>query len=102
MKAPELEYRAKLSQVAFAPLPRLAFDGIMSPNVGDDTPHGIANRWMLEGIERWMRRHAAELPIDPSAPLLPQLPRLSDASLRAAAAALDPLAPGGKRPKPGA
>jgi hypothetical protein len=57
---------------------------------------------MLEGIERWMRRHAAELPIDPSAPLLPQLPRLSDASLRAAAAALDPLAPGGKRPKPGA
>jgi hypothetical protein len=102
MKAPELEYRAKLSQVAFAPLPRLAFDGIMSPNVGDDTPHGIANRWMLEGIEQWMRQHAAELPIDPSAPLLPQLPRLSDASLRAAAASLDPLAPRGKRQRPAA
>ncbi|HTC24835.1 MAG TPA: hypothetical protein VK688_10750 [Gemmatimonadales bacterium] len=97
MKASELEYRAKLSQVAFAPLPRLAFDGIMSPNVGDETPHGVANRWMLEGIEQWMRKHAAELPVDPSAPLLPQLPRLSDASLRAAAASLDPLAPRGGR-----
>jgi hypothetical protein len=100
LKAPELEYRAKLSQVAFAPLPRLAFDGIMSPNVGDDTPHGIANRWMLEGIERWMRAHAAKLPVDPMAPLLPQLPRLDDASLRAAAASLDPLAPRSGRRKP--
>jgi hypothetical protein len=94
MRPPELEYRAKLSQVVFAFLPRLAFEGVMSPNVGDDTPHGIANRRMLEGIERWMRAHAAELPVDPSAPLLPQLPRLDDPSLRAAARSLDPLAHG--------
>jgi hypothetical protein len=100
LKAPELEYRAKLSQVAFAPLPRLAFDGIMSPNLGDETPHGIANRWVMEGVERWMRVHAAELPVDPSLPLLPQLPRLSDASLRAAAASLDPLAPHKGKRKP--
>jgi len=92
MKAPELEYRAKLSQVAFAPLPRLAFEGVMSPNVGDDTPHGKANLRMLTGIEAWMREHGAELPIDRSLPLLPQLPRLDDASLRAAARSLDPLA----------
>ena len=92
MRAPELEYRAKLSQVAFAPLPRLAFEGVMSPNVGDDTPHGKANLRMLTGIEALMREHAAELPIDPSLPLLPQLPRLDDASLRAAARSLDPLA----------
>jgi hypothetical protein len=92
MRAPELEYRAKLSQVVFALLPRLAFEGVMTPNVGDDTPHGIANRRMLEGIERWMRAHASELPVDPSEPLLPQLPRLDDASLRAAARSLDPLA----------
>ena len=90
------EYRAKLSQVAFAPRPRLAFDGIMSPNVGDDTPHGKANLRMLTGIEAWMREHAAELPVDPALPLLPQLPRLSDASLRAAGGSLDPLA--GRRP----
>ena len=94
----ELEYRAKLSEVAFAPRPRLAFGGIMSPNAGDDTPHGQANLWVLEGIERWMRQHAARLPVDPSAPLLPQLPRLSDASLGAAGRSLDPLAGGSRRP----
>ena len=38
----------------------------MSPNVGDDTPHGKANLRMLTGIEAWMREHAAELLIDRS------------------------------------
>jgi hypothetical protein len=39
-----------------------------------------------------MREHAAKLPIDASAPLLPQPPRLGDTSLRAAVRSLDPLA----------
>lgn len=89
----ELEYRAKLSQVVFAPRPRLALEGTMSANVGDRTPHGRANARVLRGILEWMQAHAAEVAgLDPSAPLLPQLPLLSDAQLREAFRSLDPLA----------
>lgn len=91
--APELEYRAKLSEVAFAPEPRLAFGGIMFANVGDATPHGQANLRVLKGLLGWMGSHAAEIRgLHRSDPLLPQLPLLSDAQLRLAVASLDPLA----------
>jgi hypothetical protein len=96
--APELEYRAKLSQVDFAPLPRLAFSSIMSPEAGDATPHGIANLRVLKGLLAWVESHAAEIRgLDQSAPLLPQLPLLDDAQLRAAAGSMDPLARGDSR-----
>jgi hypothetical protein len=89
----ELEYRAKLSEIAFAPEPRLAFGGIMSSNAGDATPHGKANLRVLAGLRDWMKSHADQIAgLDRSAPLLPQLPLLSDAQLRSAAASLDPLA----------
>ncbi|HEX6368629.1 MAG TPA: hypothetical protein VF006_06845 [Longimicrobium sp.] len=97
----ELEYRAKLSQVVFAPRPRLALAGTMDANVGDRTPHGRANARVLRGILEWMQAHAAEVAgLDPSAPLLPQLPLLSDAQLREAVASLDPLADGAAPPGP--
>lgn len=93
--AEEQEYRAKLSQVVFAPRPRLALHGTMSANVGDRTPHGRANERVLRGILAWMQAHAGEIAgVDPAAPLLPQLPRLSDAQLRVAFSSLDPLAGG--------
>jgi hypothetical protein len=91
--AEEQEYRAKLSQVVFAPRPRLALHGTMSATVGDRTPHGRANERVLRGILAWMQAHAGEIAgLDPAAPLLPQLPRLSDAQLREAFSSLDPLA----------
>jgi hypothetical protein len=97
--AAELEFRAKLSEVAFAPRPALAFGAIMDDNVGDGTPHGAANRRVLTGIATWMRTHAAEISgFDPTAPTLPQLPLLSNAQLRAAAMAQDPLAHPGQQP----
>jgi hypothetical protein len=90
----ELEFRAKLSEVAFAPDPRIAFGAILTP-VGGPSTHGIANAQVLEGVEAWMREHAAGLAaLDRSAPLLPQLDRLSDGELRAAFRSLDPLAAG--------
>ncbi|HET8624213.1 MAG TPA: hypothetical protein VFM14_11660 [Gemmatimonadales bacterium] len=89
----EREFRAKLSQVAFAPYPRLAFDGIVDANLGDRTPHGQANRRVLEGVLAWMNVHAGDVTgLDRSRPLLLQLTKLSDQQLRAAVRSIDPLA----------
>jgi hypothetical protein len=96
----ELEYRAKLSEVAFAPRPRLALSGIMNAGLGDRTPHGRASERALRGVLAWMQAHAGEIAgVDPSAPLLPQMPLLTDAQLRAAFASQDPLAGGTPTPR---
>jgi hypothetical protein len=89
--AKNLEYRAKLSELAFAPLPKLALAGILGANTGDDTPHGIADARLMRELLAWMRQHgfsdgAGELPL----PL--QIPRLTDAQIRAVSRSLDPLA----------
>lgn len=89
----EREYRAKLAEVALAPLPRLALGGILNPNIGSPTPHGRANRRVMEGLVGWMDEHRSEIAgLDPSGPLLPQLSLLTDEQLRAAFRAMDPLA----------
>jgi hypothetical protein len=89
--AKNLEYQAKLSELAFAPLPKLALAGILGANTGDDTPHGIADARLMRELLAWMRHHgfsegAGELPL----PL--QIPKLTDAQLRAVSRSLDPLA----------
>jgi hypothetical protein len=87
------EYRAKLSEVAFAPAPRLAFGGILTDGIGNPTPHGQANLKLMKGLVAWMDAHRSEIAgLDVGAPLLPQLDRLTDEQLRAAARSLDPLA----------
>ena len=92
------EFRAKLSEVAFAPRPRLALEAIMFSNIGDRTAHGRANQRIMEGVLAWMREHQGDIAgLHPSDPLLPQLPQMSDAQLRAAFASMDPLRKG----KPG-
>jgi hypothetical protein len=89
--AKNLEYQAKLSEIAFAPSAKLALSGILIGNTGDETPHGIADAKLLGGMLDWMRHHgfsdgagAAPLPI--------QIPLLTDDQLRAAVRSLDPLA----------
>lgn len=87
------EFRAKLSQIAFAPFPRLAFRGIIVPGIGNTTSHGQANLRLMRGLVEWMQEHATEIEgIDADRPLLPQLDRLTDDQLRAACRSLDPLA----------
>ncbi|MFL5384598.1 MAG: hypothetical protein ACJ8GN_18910 [Longimicrobiaceae bacterium] len=86
------EYRAKLSEIAFSTVPRLALTAIVQPNAGDATPHGQANARALRGLDAWMHAHAGEIRgLDPSLPLLPQATRLSDEQIRAAFRSLDPL-----------
>ncbi|MEP6573832.1 MAG: hypothetical protein ABJD11_14100, partial [Gemmatimonadota bacterium] len=77
-----LEYRAKLSEVAFAPSPRLALSGIVVAGTGDATPHGIANAKMMRGLLDWMAQHAPA-PRDSALPPALRIPLLTDDQLRA-------------------
>lgn len=90
----EREYRAKLSEVAFARRPRLALrGGILNANIGDDTPHGRANLRLMRELVEWIDAHRAEIHgFDATLPLLPQLSLLTDAQLRDAFRSLDPFA----------
>jgi hypothetical protein len=89
------EFSAKLSEVAFAPRPRLAFGGIVSAGIGDRTPHGRANLKIMKGLIAWMEEHRAEIKgFDPGRPLLPQFDRLTDEQMRVAIRSMDPLAEG--------
>jgi hypothetical protein len=79
------EFRAKIDEVTGARLPRLALTAILSPNIGDGSPHGQANRRIMIGLNRWIRRNGAAIAgYDPKQPALLQLPNLTDAQLRAA------------------
>jgi hypothetical protein len=87
------EFRAKLSEIAFAERPKLVMSAIVHPNIGDATPHGRANARVMLGLIRWMRAHASEIRgFDGKLPVLPQLPLLTDAQLRRAFRSMDPLA----------
>jgi hypothetical protein len=90
----ELEFRAKLSQITFSESPKLALcGGIISPDIGSDSPHGKANLRIVQGLVNWMESHQAEIGgLDAAKPLLTQLDLLSDDQLREAAVSLDPLA----------
>ena len=88
----ELEFRAKLSQVTFAPAPRAALSAILS-QLGGGGAHATANERVLRGVEQWMRAHAAAIAgLEAAKPLLPQMDRLTDEQLREAFRSQDPLA----------
>jgi len=87
------EFRAKLSEIAFAARPKMVMSAIVHPNIGDATPHGRANARVMLGLIRWMRAHGSEIRgFDGKVPVLPQLPLLTDAQLRRAFRSMDPLA----------
>jgi hypothetical protein len=88
-----LEYRAKLSELALGEYPRLALVNINTQEIGSGSAHGKANEKLLGAYVEWMRAHAAEISgYDPKRPPLAQLDKLSDAQLRVVARALDPIA----------
>lgn len=93
--SPELEFRAKLSEIAFARLPRAVMSrAILGSNLGGPTPHGQANQRVAEGLVEWMEKHAEEIEgLEADRPLFPQLDRLSPKQLRRAACSMDPLCP---------
>jgi hypothetical protein len=93
--SPELEFRAKLSQLEFAPSARHAvidIGGAGNPEFAD-TPHGKANRRLAQTLAAWMKDHIAEInTVDTSKPLMLQLDKLTEDQLRAAARSADPYA----------
>jgi len=90
---PEMEFRAKISQVVFSTWPRLTLGSILNPNMGDSTPHGIANQRLIEGVVNWMEAHADDIDgLNRAAPLLPQFDRLTDDQIRDAFRYQDPWA----------
>lgn len=87
----ELEYRAKLSEVAFAPAPRESLSAILA--ILGEGAHAKANEKALRGVEKWMRANAGAIArIDREKPLLPQLDLLTDDQLREAFRSQDPIA----------
>jgi hypothetical protein len=95
LESEELEFRAKLSEVAFGDHPRLNFGSIFNPNMSDaNSPHGRANKRIATGLVAWMEMHRAEITaLDPARPLLPQFDKLSDIQMQAAMRGMDPWAP---------
>ena len=88
----ELEFRAKLSEVALAPSPREAINAI-SYSGAATTPHGAANRRIGGLLTQWMRDHADRIVgIDTARPMLLQVDKLIDEQLRDAFRSMDPLA----------
>ncbi len=89
------EYTAKLSEVAFAPEPRLALSNLIGPSIGNSTNHGKANLRVMKGIVKWMSEKKGEIAgLDMKRPLLPQADLLTDQQIKAVFRWLDPLAKG--------
>lgn len=85
----ELEYRAKLSEIALCPSPRIIMGAIHDSNLGDGS-HGTANLRILTAYARWISEHRSEVAgFDPQVPDFAQLYKLTDDQLRTVAAALD-------------
>jgi hypothetical protein len=90
----ELEFRAKLSEIAFSDAPRWSFGPIVNANIADpSSPHGRANKRIMRGLVDWMSSNRARIAgLDSTRPLLPQLDKLSDDQMREAMRSMDPWA----------
>lgn len=88
-----LEYRAMLSELAFADYPRLGLYNMVVGSVGDGSPYGAAKARIIRELAAWAVANRQRVPgFDPSQPAAVQLDRLTDEQLRAAARSLDPIA----------
>lgn len=86
----ELEYRAKLSEIRFAPSPRLALSSIYGPLFGGTSGHGIANKRLMTAFAEWIEANRRQVAgYDPALTPLEQLDKLSDAQFQEVATALD-------------
>ena len=90
LSSAELEYRAELSELEFAEVPRLPLLTILA-DVESATPHGVANRRIMEGLVAWIEANPAAVSgFDAASPPAGQIDRLSDAQIAEIARGLDP------------
>jgi hypothetical protein len=91
LKGPELEFRAKLSEMELAEFPRMALENILSADIGDETAHGLANARIMKGLADWIVAHPGEVSgYDATIPAPEQIDKLNDDQIRAVAKAMDP------------
>lgn len=89
---PELEYRAKLSELALTAYPRMALANLDRSLEGDG-PHDQAGARIFDQYRQWIEAHHDQvMGYDPAVPALAQLDKLTDGQLREVAGGLDPLA----------
>ncbi len=95
--ASDVELRAKLSEVAFAPDPKFALVGgsiLGDRNIAGRSAHSAANLRIKKALLRWMESHSAEIEgLDRSRPLLPQLDLLTSEQIIRTCREADPMAP---------
>jgi hypothetical protein len=92
-----LEYRAKLSELALTDYPRLALHNIVGAGVGVGDDHGAANEKVVRAFAAWITTNRAQVAgFEPDLPPAVQMDRLTDDQMRAIARSLDPIA----RPAP--
>jgi len=85
-----IEYRGRLSQIAFSESPKLEVANMLAGV--SSTPTGQSNKMILDVIERWMNDHHDEIP-GYNANQLPiaNLYKLSDAQLKSCIQEVDPF-----------
>lgn len=87
-----LEYRAKLSELALARYPALALLNIDDRTIGGDSGHGKANARIMRALATWVAAHPKKVAgHDAHQPAMTQLDRLTDAQLRRIGLELEPF-----------
>ena len=88
----ELEFTAKLSELALADYPRMALWNI-NRGIGGTSPHEQAATRILGEYAHWVRDHPGQVTgFDSALPAETQIDKLSDDQIRLVARSLDPLA----------
>jgi len=89
----QLEYRAKLSEIAFAKYPFMALSSILEGGISN-SPHGIANEKLINGLYDWIEENWNKVRgIDSNLPKGSQLDLLTNEQLIGIIKAMDPLVP---------
>lgn len=92
----QMEFRAKLSEVAFAPDPKFALVGgsvLSDPNIAGRSGHSAANLRIKKMLLEWIEKHSSEIPgIDLSRPPLTQLDLLTNEQIIRVCRQADPMA----------
>ena len=91
LTSPELEFRAKLSEIEFARYPRMPLESIFSAELGAATAHGEADARVMRGLVAWMDAHRGQVAgFDAAVPTAEQIDKLTDQQFRDIATSMDP------------
>ena len=89
----QMEYRAKLSEVALSQAPLLTFAAQVLREESPNASHGVANGRLVKDMVKWMERNSDEIKdFQEKVPMILQLDKLTNEQVILAMKSLDPLA----------